>query len=231
MQHWQLKLQVLKTWWKTPLGSALLRLEKQFLTTYLQDKFGAQMVLLADESFADLTIASRTHNSIRIDPFTNAHPQLPQNIDVLLVPHMLAYCWGASQWLSAFWQSLEANGQLVLTGFNFMSCLGIQRLLQRTPASDLPSMVNSGYHLRRLLSTTDFNVELEHKFAAHCEPSKLTIDPEMTKAAFFGSLYCIIADKQLVTVKTFKTNWRGQAKAGHQRLANPFTTEERHHDR
>jgi len=230
MQQWQKRLQKLTAWWETPVGETLLQLEKRFLNTYLQVLFGYQMVLLADEAFADLTFSSRLQNSIRLDPFLTSARQLPKNTDVIIVPHALAYMVEAEAWLRAFWETLEANGKLILTGFNFVSCLGLQRLLARRVVRDLPMAINSQRRLQMSLFAADFTLAKHYKFAAHCITTKTDASLLGVKPSYFGLFYCLVASKQLVTVKNFQTEWKSSPKVARQSLVNPYTIDKRRHE-
>ncbi len=224
MQRWQQSLQQLSTWWKTPLGKNLLRQEKELLTQILQDKFGQQLILLATEEFADLITISRMHNSLRMDPLNTTELRLPTNIDFIIVPHVLAYCVAADSWLKAFWQSLIADGKVLITGFNFTSCLGIQRLLFSKNVRELPAQLYSARQLKKLLFDNDFKLIMQQRFAKSCRFEKQS---RVKKNAQFGSLYTLLLNKQLVTVKTIQPQWQSAAKIGQQSLVNPFISEKR----
>ena len=225
MQQWQQKLRKLMDWWDTPSGEVALRWEKQFLSTYLQDLVGYHMVLLGTEAFADITAVARMQNSIRIDPFSSLQPSLPKNLDAIIVPHMLGYCDDAAIWMESFWQALAADGQLILTGFNFFSCLGLQRLFFNRSARAIPMIVNSQHHLQMLLSKREFTVIDKYRFAAHCisnMENTVLADLDITPA-YFGIFYCLVVSKQLITANSYQTEWEPPVKAGQQSLVNPYT--------
>lgn len=218
MQQWQSTLQTLVAWWETPIGMQLLQLEQLVIQKKIQNLFGSKLVLLAPESFTQLTSASGMSDSIRLDPFSISKQSLPHNIDIFVVPQLLAYCDDAREWLGAFWQSLAANGTLIITGFNFISYFGLRRLLGRDNLCQIPAICNSQYYLQTLLTTTDFIILSKQRFA-------LSDNQQVNKkirSSYFGMLYCLIASKQLVTVKSFRPDWQSKIKAGQQQLANPY---------
>ncbi len=221
MQQWQSTLQTLAQWWKTPIGTELLKLEQLVIEDSLQYLFGGKIVLLAPENFTGLIAETRMYSSIRADPFSISRQSLPQNIDAFIVPQLLAHCDDAQEWLRTFWQSLEANGMLIITGFNFISFLGLRRLLGKHNLCQLPAIVNSQYHLQTLLATTDFTILSRQRFA-------LSNSKPLNKkfySSYFGSLYRLVASKELITVKSFTPDWQLKAKVGQQPLVNPYHLE------
>ena len=221
MQQWQSTLQALIEWWQTPMGGQLLQLEKLVIRQNLPDSFGHQLALLAPENFTELISENGMHNCIRLDPFAISRQSLPEHIDVFIVPQLLAYCDNPYAWLSAFWQSLAANGTLIITGLNFISYLGLQRLLGKGDLRQLPLRHNSQYYLQALLATTHFIITSKQRFAL---PGNEKLDQDM-QPSYFGVLYCLIASKQLVTVKGFRRDWRSKLKFAQQRLVNPYNIE------
>ena len=222
MQLWQQRLQQLTVWWKTRLGQKLLQQEKQYLTEILQDKFGQHLILLATEEFADLITISRMHNSLRIDPFENNELSLPNNIDLIVIPHILAYCVTANEWLQSFWQVLVADGKVLITGFNFMSYLGISRILLKDNVRGLPSQLYSARQLKKLGLENDFKLLKQSYFAKNYNYEKVIKTIIHTQ---FGNLYSLLLSKQIVTVKTMEPNWQQTTKIGQQNLVNPFIGE------
>jgi SAM-dependent methyltransferase len=230
MQTWQRKLKALTNWWKQPCGNTLLHLEKIFLSDYLDEQFGFQMVIIADNNYAELNQISRMQNVTRLDPHIDNIIDLPSNVDCIVVPHMFAYNDDIESWLKAFWQALTPNGQLILTGYSYRSFLGLQKLLRSTAVRGLPERENNRKIVRASLAQHDFTLLLDHKFAPRWLFSRNNLDSRTHVPSIFGDIYCFVASKQLVPIESKKPKWDTTPALGKQSLASSFIEKKNKHE-
>lgn len=230
MQDWQKKLQQLQAWWQTPLGQTLLDIEKRYLAEHLATTFGYQLVLIADESFASLSNHSRMSQVLRIDPLTESVDNLPENMDAIIIPHSLSYVPNPQLWLQAIHNKLDSNGIIVLTAFQYLSYLGLQKAMLAKNVRALPAEVNNFSYLRSALLSNEFSLIDSDRFAAGSLSCTDKNDNKVMKQSYFGNLICITARKKLATVKNIETDWTNKA-ANSQAALNSCIGENRKHER
>lgn len=130
-------------WFETPLGTAILTLEKQQLKHWLAAAFGYHLLAISDHlQPLDLRTSKIPHRFISQRHFSQSGqgqlcldaadlPFADDSIDCLLLHHQLEFAQDPLQLLREAERVLISHGQLILIGFNPHSLLGLAHCCPR----------------------------------------------------------------------------------------------------
>jgi hypothetical protein len=115
-------------WFKTPLGQQALTFERALLDKHLNPLFGSSRIknhILVDEA------ATQTEAICERIVLANllAQPFAASSLDVILLPHTLESTLDPYRFIRYVDELIRADGHLVITGFNPMSCLVLRQRL------------------------------------------------------------------------------------------------------
>ena len=222
--RWCKELEQLTEWWQTPVGNLLLQAELTQLEKYLEQLFGYKLLLLAPSAFETLSTHSRMGQVLRIDPMhcaghcaghCDGHCDgaqimpnaLPTNIDAIIIPHLLSYLTDAADCIKHCWQSLDAHGQLIITGYRRCSYLGWSRLCHSRLRQQVPNAKNSKAKIMDLLQENSFLITKQEIFAP------MSLNTEKVGLTLLANNYVIAARKELVLSKiTEPLEWQKKRK-------------------
>lgn len=199
MQQLRQNLQQLNHWWQSASGADYLAAELTLLADMIASWHGKEILLLASAEFAELSNINSGEHLMRVDPSNMMPNDLPEPLDIVMLPHLLSYCDDADNWIEALWQRLPATGKLVITGYSYRSLLGVKRCLASKSVRHLPNELTSYSRLYRLLCKQGFTAESSTRYNNKNAPS------------FFGGRYCLIVSKRHVTVKHKQPKWQAQS--------------------
>jgi hypothetical protein len=129
---------VLHSWWRGPLGSALLRAESELLGEALEDVFGWELLQIGAWGVSrELLRGSRTRRQTMIAPSRQPSfpdvigrpAQLPVNsdsIDAVMLPHTLEFAADPYGIVREADRVLVGEGQLLVLGFRPYSLWGLR---------------------------------------------------------------------------------------------------------
>lgn len=129
----------LSTWFSTPLGQYFLERERDYYDRVVADIFGYN-ALQCGLAEIDLLSASRIPSRWRIGStgpiaLQTDFRDLPiaaNSIDLVVLPHVLEFSSDPHQILREVVRVLVPEGQVVISGFNPWSLLGMKRMWRRT---------------------------------------------------------------------------------------------------
>lgn len=203
------ELEQLTIWWQTPMGSLLLQAELSILEKYLEPLFGYRLLIIAPKCFEPLCHASRMGQVWRIDPNEISNTTLPPNLDAILIPHLLSYLPELEICIQDCWQSLEAKGRLILTGYHRFSYLGWYRYWHASLKQQVPLGCNSKRKIKTLLQANLFNIVQQGSFAP------LSMMTKKIGRNLFANAYVISAQKKLTSVKINEPlKWKKKRRIG-----------------
>lgn len=206
MQDWRDKYRHLQQWWQTPMGEGLLHCERAFLKQYLYDLFGYQLLIVASEEYAELTHLSRMQHTFQQDPFQPFLQSIPA-VDAIIVPHLLSLVKDTDTWLQQCWLHLKPGGKLIITGYHYISELGLQRLLLSPLIRELPRYQHRLSELKRAIKRQQYTLTLDQKFA----PRLSSVNPTLSFQPFIlGNLFCLVASKEFADIKLNEFHWKKQ---------------------
>lgn len=133
----------LRGWFQRAPGTLVLEAERERLDSILPDLFGFHLLQVEHLGDVDLIAASRVRNRMVMgmdDPPTGlpypyiracaeAMPVASDNVDVVVLPHVLEFQANPHQTLREVERVLVPEGHVVITGFNPWSLLGLRRLI------------------------------------------------------------------------------------------------------
>ena len=215
-------------WQLTPLGRAILDLQRQQLEDILGELFGYHLLQISVFNVDDLANSSRINHRFNVGPVASgsvsalAHPeQMPlesESIDVVLLHHVLEYSSHPHQLLREANRVLIGRGHLVVIGFNPWSLQGVYKVFKQ--------MFNAGIFWRRhglragriadWLKLLDCDtVRLERGFY------RLPVNSEAALNRFrfwerlctrfrlpIGGYYILVAQKERLRVTPVKPSWQ-----------------------
>jgi SAM-dependent methyltransferase len=214
------------SWRDLPNGEVIKRAIEQELAPWWQKFFGYHLIKLgalsSEIEIADCTINHQVNISIK-NKFANVVgdiddlPLQEHSVDVCLLSHALEFSLDPHHVVREANRVLIPNGYLVLTGFNPLSLVGLNRLLpyrrNTTPWNEhffSPMRVKDWLHLmgfeiladqRCLHSSLTGKVSTEslqqkwHTFAKSYLPA-------------LGSVYVIVAKKRVLPLTPIKPKWQ-----------------------
>ncbi len=132
-----------KAWLVTPLGAALLELEKQLLADALADVFGFELLQIGSWGDGmDLCSGARTQHRRFIAPSArgaravradfSALPIATASVEAVLLPHTLEYAPQPHELLREVERVLTGEGHLIVCGFNPLGPWGLRHLVSRS---------------------------------------------------------------------------------------------------
>jgi SAM-dependent methyltransferase len=171
----------LRSWWRTPLGRALVRAESELLGEALEDVFGWELLqvggwgeereLLAGARTRRQTLLAPGELSARADIV--AHPsQLPiigDAIDAAVLPHTLEFATDPYAIVREVDRVLLAEGQLLVLGFRPLSLWGLRALGTRSGYPPGMRRILSEHRVREWLSLLGYEVVAAQRYL-YCTP-------------------------------------------------------------
>ncbi|SFR50589.1 methyltransferase domain-containing protein [Thiomicrospira sp. ALE5] len=131
-------------WFKTPLGRHALDFERRLLDRHLNHLFGYYLVQMGRISHTSLLAASRIKNQLLVDENSIRADQAPErlvlanllaqpfatsSLDLVFLPHTLESTLDPYRFIRYVDDLIRADGHIVITGFNPMSCLVLRQRL------------------------------------------------------------------------------------------------------
>lgn len=237
-------------WYRQPLGQALLEAESALLDQILGQLFGYHLLQLGRFADRDLLHASRIkhrmvlcddHDRARAPGLGTAEPlvapcaQLPimsDSLDVVLMPHTLAYAAHPHQVLREVERVLIPEGHVIILGFNPWSLWGLWRLAlgwrQQVPWS---SHFFSVTRIKDWLALLGFDTIAQHNYfyrppygGAHTL-KRLGFLEKLGGRWWprLGGGYLLVARKRVTTLTPIRPRWRASRKLLVGGLTEPTT--------
>lgn len=217
-----------QNWFKPDLGKELLQAEVDLLPSLVPENYYQQAVWLQDERLPvceHLNIGQITHVSSDIHGSGNvvAYPEhLPfaeHAVDLLLLMHTLDYCDDPLAALREASQVLNAEGIIVLTGFNPHSLYGIGKYLPRRKSQSYAARFIGAKVVQDWLALLGFTflgasmLEYRPPIANPKIRSKLQFMEKMGERWWpvCGAVYVLVAKKQIyskISVKRLRSGSR-----------------------
>ncbi|WP_127477418.1 class I SAM-dependent methyltransferase [Sulfurivermis fontis] len=243
----------LRQWYATPLGQSLATCEQQLLDETLYNLFGYHLLQVGAPQGRDLTTASRiAHRMVLVDTpaalpgaagaegcagLPESLPLATDSIDLLLLPHVLAFADEPHQVLREAERVLIPEGHVAVLGFNPWSLWGLCRLLlgwrRRAPWC---GRFLSPWRVKDWLSLLGFDtVLLRHAY--HRPPLR---HPGLLQRLQFlerwggrwwpvlGGAYLLVAKKRVATLTPIRPRWRPRRALVSAGLAGPTVRKQEH---
>jgi SAM-dependent methyltransferase len=223
----------LRQWYATPLGHALTACEQRLLDESLYNLFGYHLLQVGAPQGTDLTTASRiSHRMVLVDNaaalpaltggegcvgLPEALPVAGDSIDLLLLPHVLAFADEPHQVLREAERVLIPEGHVAVLGFNPWSLWGLGRLAlgwrRRTPWC---GRFLSPWRVKDWLALLGFDTVL----LRHVYYRPPLHHPGLLQRLLFlerwgqrwwpvlGGAYLLVAKKRVATLTPIRPRWR-----------------------
>ncbi|GAB4299450.1 MAG: methyltransferase domain-containing protein [Thiohalomonadaceae bacterium] len=243
----------LRQWYATSLGHNLAACEQQLLDETLYNLFGYHLLQVGAPQGTDLTTASRiAHRMVLVDmpaalpTATGAEgcaglpellPLATDSIDLLLLPHVLAFADEPHQVLREAERVLIPEGHVAVLGFNPWSLWGLCRLAlgwrRRAPWC---GRFLSPWRVKDWLSLLGFDtVLLRHIYYR----PPLRHPGLLQRLQFlerwggrwwpvFGGAYLLVAKKRVATLTPIRPRWRPRRALVSAGLAGPTVRKQEH---
>jgi SAM-dependent methyltransferase len=205
----------------------VLLAERQMIARVLPDLFGYHIVQIGAPGHAQLLDSSRINHKVITDRRSNAAatlicdqhalPLTTDNMDVLVLPHVLEFTSSPHQVLREVERVLIGEGHVVIIGFNPWSLWGLWRLFNawrdRYPW-------NGKYirmaRLRDWLTLLDFEVtRIEYfYYRPPLESTRITARlvfmEQLGKYCwrYLGGIYLLVAKKRVIPMTPVKLQWQ-----------------------
>ncbi len=243
----------LRQWYATPLGRTLAGCEQRLLDDSLYNLFGYHLLQVGAPQGVDLTAASRiSHRMVLVDNavalpvldgseacvgLPEALPVGADSIDLLLLPHVLAFADEPHQVLREADRVLIPEGHVAVLGFNPWSLWGISRLAlgwrQRAPWC---GRFLSPWRVKDWLSLLGFDTVLLHHI---CYRPPLQHPGLLQRLQFLerwgqrwwpilGGGYLLVAKKRVATLTPIRPRWRPRRALVATGLASPTVRKQEH---
>ncbi|TMM46412.1 class I SAM-dependent methyltransferase [Colwellia ponticola] len=218
-----------KSWQALPNGDVIKTAIEQELAPWWQKFFGYHLVKLgalsSEVDIPDCTIKHQINISSKSD-LTNIEanidhlPLQKHSVDVCLLSHTLEFALDPHHVVREANRVLIPNGYLVITGFNPLSLVGVNRLLpyrrNKTPWNEhffSPMRVKDWLHLM------GYEILADQRCLHSCLTGKLTTESLQQKWHRFakryfpslGSVYVIVAKKRVLPLTPIKPKWQIQS--------------------
>lgn len=243
----------LRQWYAAPLGQSLAGCEQRLLDDNLYNLFGYHLLQVGAPQGADLTTASRiAHRMVLVDDLAavptlggsegciglpEALPVAADSIDLVLLPHVLAFADEPHQVLREAERVLIPEGHVAVLGFNPWSLWGLCRLMlgwrRRTPWC---GRFLSPWRIKDWLSLLGFDtVLLRHVY--YRPPLR---HPGLLQRLQFlerwgqrwwpilGGGYLLVAKKRVATLTPIRPRWRPRRALVPAGLAGPTVRKQEH---
>jgi len=132
----ELTAEPLAAWFDTPLGQYLLEREREYFDRVVADIFGynaLQFGLSSIDLLRTSRITSRWHvgsgSAVALRADFRDLPIASNSIDLVILPHVLEFSEDPHQILREVVRVLVPEGQMIVSGFNPWSLLGLKRLI------------------------------------------------------------------------------------------------------
>ncbi|MGM0593992.1 MAG: class I SAM-dependent methyltransferase [Pseudomonadota bacterium] len=225
----------LRRWYRTPLGEAVAREERELLGQVLPNLFGFHLLQVGVPLDGDLLGASRIGHRMLMDElgslsglpgaegaFFGCSEQLPvmsDSLDVVLLPHTLEYAARPHQVLREAERVLIPEGHLILLGFNPWSLFGLRRLF--TGWRDQAPWSGHFYSTLRMgdwLSLLGFDTVLVRNYFFRPPWQSTRLMPPLNGLErlgerfwpLLGGGYMLVAKKRVATLTPIKPRWRSR---------------------
>lgn len=214
----------LASWYRRPVGRALLRLLQEELRRQLPLLFGYHAVqmgtvtldpaLLSASRIRHWVIIGReARETIGLRADSEALPLAAESVDLVLIVHGLEFASSPHQLLREVERILVPEGHVLMITFNPWSWMGLRHLVQQRDAPwsgrfYLPTRV------RDWLTLLGFELLEERRLFSRpviqSEPllRRLVRLDEGGNAGRFGAISCILARKRVVGMTSIRLRWR-----------------------
>ena len=217
-------------WFQGKLGQTVLRVERKHIARVLPNLFGYHILQIGMSGETDLLGSSRINHKIisacyrdaptaGIDIICDQHalPVGTDNVDVMVIPHVLEFDMHPHQILREMERVLIGEGHVVIIGFNPWSLWGLWRLFRVW--RDLPPW-NGKYismtRLRDWLDLLGFEITRTEYFFYRPPLENLRVMQNlgfMEQLGRFcwrycGGIYLVVAKKRVIPMTPIKMQWQ-----------------------
>ncbi len=236
----------LRAWFQRHPGSLVLEAERRRLEAVLPDLFGFHLLQVEHLGGTDLVAASRVRTRVVMgvdDPplglaypyiraDAEAMPVATDNIDVVVLPHVLEFQGDPHQTLREVERVLVPEGHVVITGFNPWSLLGLRRLIPgRRRHEPWSGQFLAGPRVKDWLALLGFDVVYSGScfyrppFGNRRLMERLGGMERLDGSpwSLFGGVYVIVGRKRVVTLTPVRPSWRARSRLLPGGLAEPTT--------
>ncbi len=221
-------------WFQTPIGQYAMAFEQNLIDQHLNHLFGYYLVQMGRVTETSLLATSRIKNHILVDEtlasvdqvaerlvLANlmAQPFAASSIDLILLPHTLESTLDPYRFIRYVDELIRADGHLVITGFNPLSCLVLRQRMGPDKAQWRAAHIIKMERLVDWLRLLGYDVLVKEYSSSRCFESKINLkfQPIMRYVARMGQpftqlglslsqSYIIVAKKQQwVPLRPLKT--------------------------
>ncbi|AHF01335.1 hypothetical protein THIAE_05560 [Thiomicrospira aerophila AL3] len=178
----------LLNWFKTPIGQYALEFERTLIDQHLNHLFGYYLVQMGRVSETSLLATSRIKNHILVDETLTsadqvaerlvlanlmAQPFAASSIDLILLPHTLESTLDPYRFIRYVDELIRADGHLVITGFNPLSCLVLRQRMGQDKAQWRAAHIIKMERLVDWLRLLGYDVLVKEYSLSRCFESKV----------------------------------------------------------
>jgi hypothetical protein len=236
-------------WLQTSLGRVSLSEEEACLEKFWPDILGDYLLLVGGVEQITLARESRVQQIIVLSENDNlkkqdhviqakydALPILPNNMDVVLLPHVLEFANNPYQVLREAEISVQPEGYIIVIGFNPFSLWGLRRLFTLRKKAPWLGHFRSAIRTREWLKVLNFEI-IKQQYACYRPPiasrgifKRLGWLEKFYRVClpFFGGVYVILAKKKVYGMTVRKKGWRKLPHLVRNGFMKPATGEMRH---
>jgi SAM-dependent methyltransferase len=231
--------QDMSEWLKSPLGSTLLKAEKNTLEGMINRRFGyhllqmscADIVIHEDSPIGHKICLTPTEHSTMsaLVAKANTLPLASESIDMVLLHHVLDFSSDPHQLLREANRVLIAGGDLLIVGFNPFSTWGIRHKIgRRKQKSPWQASLLTSFRLCDWLKLLDFQIDQVH-YGMYVMPiNQLKLIKYSSLLGKFaqrlnwptGAFYIISARKQRTPLMPIREPWKAIARPFGQTLVD-----------
>lgn len=217
-------------WFQGPLGQAVLLAGRHFAGRVLPDLFGYHILQIGAPGEAYFLDSSRIHHKVVTDCRRDvqiagvnlicdqhALPLGSDNVDVMVLPHVLEFDTNPHQVLREMERALIGEGHVIIIGFNPWSLWGVWRLFHawrdRYPWN---GKFISMARLKDWLALLDFEI-IRSEYFFYRPPlentrisNKLEFMEQLGRYCwrYLGGIYLLVAKKRVIPMTPVKIQWQ-----------------------
>ena len=239
------KISDLSDWISSTLGERVLAAEAKCLSLYLEQIKGDCLLFLGDPLQKNLLKESRFKQIIAIspnyDPAISMHnlicaryeelPIAPNSISAVLLPHTLDFSDDYRRVLNEVNAVLQAEGDLIIIGFNPFSLFGIRHIFSSHKKTPWLGKFRSVWRIKKWLRELNFSV-IRKEYIFYEYPLETYKVPKWVKFLAWlvkmvcpvcGGVYVIHAKKKVFGMTKLTVNWGKIPEVVNNTIAKPAT--------
>lgn len=227
-------------WLTQPLGSAILTLEQQFLTSVLPNYSGQFALLIGVPRQHPLLHASVMLNNVVLSPLMNSAKhfsliesefyQLPiasGSVDLVILPHTVECVENQRHLIAEACRLVKPEGFIMLLGFNPFSLWGLKKWWVNHQPMPWSGNFVRPKQIKQWLSLADFELYKQDMllfrppFKNQSIFNKLSFMEKIGKFIYPGGIYVLTFRAKVIPLTPIKLHWRQKIPAMSSTLPRP----------